>query len=282
MDLSPPRNKVSTTRNDSHDLSPPRRKGNNMDLSPPRSHRSSGQRFEGSSAPTKVQSPDLSPPRKKIQHPRIDSSPPRKAYSPDLSPPRKRTSASRMDNSSLSPPRRKTTTDLSPPRKKHTSSDKISSPMRRTRSPDLSPPRKRVLASRMGSPSLSPPRRTITSHKTLKDVSDDLSPPRKASRLDLSPQRKGHISSETRLGDSRIVGKTVTHDLSPPRKSRHDSKKDIMADGTAAGLRTGGQLAREIKIKKQEESRRYLLDNCLLILHKLTAFYLTLIASDFW
>jgi pre-mRNA-splicing factor CWC26 len=194
----------------------------------------------------------LSPPRKKNLHPRIDSSPPRKTSSPDLSPPRKRKSVSKMDNSSLSPPRRNIPTDLSPPRRKQTYSAKSPSPLRRTHSPDLSPPRKNVT---IGSPSLSPRRRKIASHNAPNDVSDDLSPPRKSSHMDLSSHRRRHVSSEKRVGDSLTVGKSITHDLSPPRKSQ---KKDIMADGTAAGLWTGGQLAREMEMKKQEKSKRYL------------------------
>ncbi|KAI5066274.1 hypothetical protein GOP47_0018898 [Adiantum capillus-veneris] len=196
---------------------------------------------------------DLSPPRSKQ-----DLSPPRKGRhdSPELilpregsSPPQKGSRRRRYDSPESSPPSQ----DLSPPRKPlqrgHQGSSNTNPPGQ-----DLSPPRRASVRGHRDSPDVNTRRR-------------DLSPPRRR-----ESKTGRHDSPESGLGGKGSAKREQEHvykgdtDLSPRRRRTCDSfgakdlpiyqRKEIMGDGTAAGLQSGRELAKETMMKKKSESKR--------------------------
>ncbi|KFV74806.1 BUD13 [Dryobates pubescens] len=235
---------VRRQRQDSPDLSPPRRKHNgSLDLSPPRRKRQD--------------SPELSPPRRQ-RHDSLDLSPPRRKRhdSPDLSPPRRGGSNSakplparrqRQDSPELSPPRRQRhdSLDLSPPRRKRHDSPDLSPPRRqRHDSPDLSPPRRDgnhsakplpARRQRHDSPDLRGASAKPSSHHK-REATPDLSPPRRP-RRDPDPETSPPRRRRSRSRSPGVRQQSRTKGASPAtKKLRHDSESPPPRRGAPRGL----------------------------------------------
>ncbi|KAG2482577.1 hypothetical protein HYH03_018501 [Edaphochlamys debaryana] len=237
-DASPPRR---GQRHDSPpDASPPRRRppAAAADASPPRR----GQRHDSP--------PDASPPRRRPAAAAADASPPRRGQRhdspPDASPPRRRPATAVPD---ASPPRRRAAAplpDASPPRrgKRHDSPPDASPPRRRQRHdspPDASPPRRRPGAGPGPAADASPPRR-----RTRHD-SPDASPARRGR----SPPGRGAAGAGAGPSSAAAAAAGAGRSSMPPPPDR-------MGDGTAAGLVSAEQLARDLAVQKAaaEERRR--------------------------
>ncbi|XP_057871520.1 uncharacterized protein LOC131077931 isoform X2 [Cryptomeria japonica] len=291
-DLSPPRRRQKDVnldrlaqmkfQNDSPDQSP-RRKFSTMspDLSPPRRHqkdansdRLAQMKFQNDSpdqSPRRkfsTKSPDLSPPRRhqkdvgfpgpvsqmKVRHDSPDLYRTQKIpnKSPDLSPPRKR----QKDVGSLDCPPQMNL--------RHDSPDELPQQKVWTKPVDLSPPRRRQ--KNVGLSDSFPLSKTRHDSPDGKDSSfQHHSHARNAhvKDLDFSPPRRIRHNSSRRDGDSPTKRQTVpssgtAHETLSERHVMNKTKsKEIMGDGTSAGLRTGKDLKVETDQKKREETQRF-------------------------
>ncbi|PIA39588.1 hypothetical protein AQUCO_02600202v1 [Aquilegia coerulea] len=173
-------------RNDSPDISPPRRRTRNdsPDNSTPRHKRKD--------------SPDISPPR----HTRNDS--------PDNSPRQRK----RKDSPDISPPRRNRSDDMSPPRRNRPILQNVDS-----LDEDISPPRRNRPGSHLAE-NLSPPRRNRPSLQNINSEAEDISPPRRSQFHSKKPDDLGADISPPRRNRPHLS------DLSPPRKRKSSSKEE--------------------------------------------------------
>lgn len=268
---SPPQKDSRRGHHDSPESGP-----QSQDLSPPRKAlKRNNQDFPNSSAPSQ----QLSPSRRAWLRGRQDS-PELNTPRRDLSPPRRESRRGRHDSPDFNTANR----DLSPPRRE-ARRGRHDSPALKT-SGDMSPPRRESKRGRHNSPQpdlvgigtamdLSPPRKDSRSSRSsdirnvVRNKDKDLPPPRRHGRhdspesvslqlgksLDLSPPRR----------ERKHAGKDDTG-LSPTRRTNRDSfgardvpkpkRGETMGDGTAAGLQSGRELAKEITMKKKSESKR--------------------------
>lgn len=217
---------------------------------------------------TREDSDDVSPPRKKTSKRRQDSdsdaSPPRRKATPDFSPPRRKSKSPDRRNSgrgssrrSASPPRRRTNDSRgrrdSPKRHRRRSNSR--SPPRKSR--DSSPPRRSDSRRKSRSPppkssrvvDLSPPRRS--NNRRAKSSDSDISPPRN------KPDQK------------RRPRQNSDSDLSPPRldikikEEPVDSDEDgCTLEGKKAGLQDARSVKAELlKLRKKEHEHFQKMDD---------------------